>query len=100
MAYQDEVTQEELQAGFDKWAQTYDRDVGRPSDNFPFAGYAQALQTVWEQSQAEPGMTVLDLGVGTGNLAKFFVEAGWAIEYLPVSFCAGVYLFKAPAAAR
>lgn len=76
MAYQDEVTQEELQAGFDAWAQTYDRDVGMPSDNFPFAGYAQALQTVWEQAQAEPGMTVLDLGVGTGNLSGFFVEAG------------------------
>ena len=76
MAYQDEVTQEELRAGFDEWAQTYDQDVAKPTEHFPFAGYDQALELVWRKAEAGPGMSVLDLGVGTGNLAKFFIEAG------------------------
>jgi putative AdoMet-dependent methyltransferase len=69
------MSQEELQAEFDEWARTYDQDVNDTS-GFPFAGYAQALTTVWELAAAEPGMTVLDLGVGTGNLARLFAGAG------------------------
>lgn len=76
MTYQDEVSQEELRAGFDEWAQTYDRDVGEPANGFPFAGYDRALEMVWQKAEAGPGSSVLDLGVGTGNLARLFVESG------------------------
>lgn len=69
------MTQEELQAGFDQWAHTYDQDVSSTT-GFPFAGYSQALTTVWELAEPTPGMSVLDLGVGTGNLARLFMDAG------------------------
>jgi putative AdoMet-dependent methyltransferase len=76
MVYQDENSQEELRADFDEWAETYDRDVRTTVDKFPFAGYDRALSKVWQKAQAGPGMSILDLGVGTGNLARFFVESG------------------------
>jgi putative AdoMet-dependent methyltransferase len=50
--------------------------VATSADRFPFAGYAQVLLTIWEQARVTPGMTVLDLGVGTGNLARLFLESG------------------------
>jgi putative AdoMet-dependent methyltransferase len=68
--------QEELREGFDVWAHTYDRDVQTSTNSFPFAGYPEALATVWQQAEAAPGMSVLDLGVGTGNLSKLFMESG------------------------
>jgi ubiquinone/menaquinone biosynthesis C-methylase UbiE len=63
---------------FDHWAETYDRDVVT-QDTFPFAGYEQALRTVVDLAAAEPGMTVLDIGTGTGNLALRFGELGCQI---------------------
>lgn len=58
---------------FDQWAETYDHDVAT-QNRFPFAGYEDALRTVEELAAAEPGMTVLDIGTGTGNLAVRFAE--------------------------
>lgn len=70
------MNQEQLQAEFDQWAQTYDAELRSPTTHFPFAGYDQVLATIFQQARAAAGMTVLDLGVGTGNLSKHFVEAG------------------------
>lgn len=70
------MNQDRPQAAFDKWAQTYDRDVGSPSDDFPFAGYRRVLKTVFYEARASAGMSLLDIGVGTGNLSKYFVDAG------------------------
>ena len=74
MAYQNEHSQKELQAGFDRWAQTYDQDVAAPAEGFPFAGYARALEKVYQKAKADTGMSILDLGVGTGNLSKYFIR--------------------------
>lgn len=68
---------------FDHWAETYDQDVVS-QDRFPFAGYEQALGTVVELAAPEPGMTVLDIGTGTGNLAARFAERGcqlWCSDF-------------------
>lgn len=68
---------------FDEWAATYDSDVASNS-GFPFEGYRQVLDTVVRLAQAEPGMRVLDLGAGTGNLTEFFIKAGcqvWGTDY-------------------
>ena len=70
------MNQEELKAQFDEWAQSYDWELEQSTNSFPFAGYRQVLSLVKEQARVKQGMTVLDLGVGTGNLARLFVEEG------------------------
>jgi putative AdoMet-dependent methyltransferase len=70
---------------FDQWAESYDADVVT-HDTFPFAGYEQVLNAVVEIAGAEAGMSVLDLGVGTGNLALRFSALGcrlWCTDYSP-----------------
>lgn len=69
------MEQEALRAQFDEWAHSYDQDVAT-TNGFPFAGYSQVLTTVWEQAEAAAGMSVIDLGVGTGNLSRLFVGSG------------------------
>jgi putative AdoMet-dependent methyltransferase len=71
---------------FDAWAEAYDEDVASASI-FPFAGYADVLQTVLERAGARPGMSVLDLGTGTGNLALLFQQHGcelWCTDFSPL----------------
>jgi putative AdoMet-dependent methyltransferase len=70
---------------FDQWAESYDADVVT-YDAFPFAGYAQVLNAVVELASVEAGMSVLELGVGTGNLALRFSNLGcrlWCTDYSP-----------------
>ncbi len=69
--------------GFDPWAETYDRDVLSLSV-FPFDGYEHALDTVLELAAPASGMSVLDLGTGTGNLALRFAQRGcelWCTDF-------------------
>jgi putative AdoMet-dependent methyltransferase len=68
---------------FDRWAEVYDQDV-LSAEIFPFAGYRQVLDAVAEQAEAKPGMCVLDLGTGTGNLARRFADLGcrmWGSDF-------------------
>ena len=68
---------------FDRWAETYDRAV-LASEQFPLLGYRQTLTTVFRAAHVNPGMVVLDLGTGTGNLARLFLEAGcevWGTDF-------------------
>ncbi|MEA3440075.1 MAG: methyltransferase domain-containing protein [Chloroflexota bacterium] len=68
---------------FDKWASGYDDSV-ESTNSFPFAGYNKVLDTLIECADVNPGMCVLDLGTGTGNLAGRFVDKGcsiWGIDY-------------------
>ncbi|HNT55178.1 MAG TPA: class I SAM-dependent methyltransferase [Anaerolineaceae bacterium] len=70
-------------AGFDNWAATYDESVAG-NQGFPFAGYAHVLDTVVARAGIQPGMTVLDLGTGTGLLAARFAAAGcelWCTDF-------------------
>lgn len=59
---------------FDDWAENYNNDVNE--EEFPFAGYKQMLDTVASKVLAREGACVLDLGIGTGQLARRFYEAG------------------------
>ncbi len=74
---------EEREQLFDRWAETYDRSVDSRS-GFPHEGYEQVLDLIATRARAEPGMTVLDLGIGTGNLAERFVRMGcdvWGLDF-------------------
>lgn len=73
------MRQQGLQDQFDAWAQTYDQEVSAARTGFPFEGYARALATIVAEADAAAGMRVLDLGLGTGNLARPLLEAGCAV---------------------
>jgi putative AdoMet-dependent methyltransferase len=62
---------------FDDWAHSYDQDV--LGGGFPFDGYAQVLATMLRLAEVEAGQSVLDLGVGTGNLSLLFAQSGCLI---------------------
>ncbi len=66
---------------FDNWAKNYDQSS---TDSFPRAGYDHVLNEVARRAETHDSMTILDLGIGTGNLAMRFVELGcsvWGIDF-------------------
>jgi len=68
---------------FDDWAETYDRSVLDWRD-FPFTGYEDVLAMIFTRADAQPGLRILDLGTGTGNLALPFARAGcelWCTDF-------------------
>ncbi len=68
---------------FNSWAQTYDQDV-LDENHFPFIGYGRVLKKIAQLAEVEPGMRVLDVGTGTGNLASLFNKLGcqiWASDF-------------------
>ena len=81
----------DLQAQFDRWAAEYDADVAASAAEgaaggvgFPFAGYDRVLARVVELADLAPGMAVLELGPGTGNLTAQLVARGaavWALDF-------------------
>lgn len=69
---------------FDQWARNYDLATASKENDFPFAGYDRVLDQVVRLANVKPGMRVLDLGVGTGNLAARFLSAGcevWGCDF-------------------
>jgi putative AdoMet-dependent methyltransferase len=87
-------------AEFDHWAAQYDEDVA--NEGFPFTGYQHVLAESVRMADATAGMAVLDLGAGTGNLAKFFIRLGcevWCTDFssemidLARAKCPSAYFF-------
>jgi putative AdoMet-dependent methyltransferase len=71
-----------LSSDFDEWAETYDASVS--VDQFPFFGYWDVLRRIIAQAEPIPGLSVLDLGTGTGNLALHFAAHGcdlWCTDF-------------------
>ncbi len=68
---------------FDEWAKNYDDSV-ISADDYPFDGYERVLDRIAEIVKPNVKMKVLDLGTGTGNLAKRFIEHRvnvWGVDY-------------------
>ncbi len=67
--------------GFDLWADGYDQSVGLSDENntYPFAGYKNVLNGIYNQVLSHPGKTVLDIGFGTAVLTAKLYAKGCAV---------------------
>ena len=54
---------------FDAWARSYDETI-ESSDAYPFAGYEEILERIASTCRPISGLRILDVGIGTGNLAQ------------------------------
>lgn len=68
--------------GFDLWANDYDRtvQVSEENDLYPFAGYKEILNRIFNEVMQNGQANVLDIGFGTGILASKLYENGHAID--------------------
>lgn len=70
-------------ADFDHWSPTYDRDVQEDGE-FPFDGYDRVLDRIVTLAGVDPGLSILELGVGTGNLTQRLDALGaavWGLDF-------------------
>lgn len=67
--------------GFDLWADDYDKSVGLSDENgtYPFAGYKNVLNEIYNRVLSSSHNTVLDIGFGTGVLTAKLYEQGCTI---------------------
>jgi putative AdoMet-dependent methyltransferase len=67
---------------FDDWAETYDVSVS--IDQFPFIGYQNVMAKIITLAEPHPGLSIIDLGTGTGNLASRLASPGcelWCTDF-------------------
>lgn len=64
--------------GFDLWADGYDQTVGISDDEgtYPFAGYKQILNEIYNRTLSGKCDAILDIGFGTGTLTTKLYEQG------------------------
>ena len=74
-------------AGFDAWQAQYEADVAacEAAEDYPFAGYTQLQQQMFDIVHAREGVSALDLGCGTGKLAAKLLEAGHPVTAVDFS---------------
>ena len=67
--------------GFDLWADGYDKSVGLSDEDgtYPFAGYNDILNEIYNRVLNDSAKTILDIGFGTGTLATKLYEQGISI---------------------
>lgn len=67
--------------GFDLWADGYDKSVQLSEDNneYPFAGYRDVLNTIYNLVHRKEKARILDIGFGTGVLTKKLYDDGYEI---------------------
>ncbi|WDV46815.1 MerR family transcriptional regulator [Clostridiaceae bacterium M8S5] len=75
---------------FDSWAKRYDSSVESDDITGIFKNYYKVLQTVYEKSienisDKPEQKRVLDIGIGTGNLTKKYLDSGYNIVGLDQS---------------
>ncbi len=74
-------------AGFDAWQARYDADVAacEAAGDYPFAGYTELQQQIFDIVHAREGVSALDLGCGTGRLLARLQQAGHPMTGLDFS---------------
>lgn len=72
---------------FDRWQATYDADVLKcdAAGEYPFAGYQMLMEQLFQLVHSREGVTVLELGCGTGLLAKRLTEQGHPVTAVDFS---------------
>ncbi len=68
---------------FDAWAPHYNQNI-KDNSGFPFDGYSAVLKTIVDFCAPPSDAAVLDLGIGTGNLAQLFEQKGceiWGLDF-------------------
>jgi putative AdoMet-dependent methyltransferase len=73
--------------GFDLWANDYDKtvEVSEENDLYPFAGYKDILNVVFNKVMEKKQSQVLDIGFGTGILTEKLYDNGHFIDGLDFS---------------
>ncbi|PPA70424.1 class I SAM-dependent methyltransferase [Jeotgalibacillus proteolyticus] len=73
--------------GFDLWAEDYDRTVtvSEENDRYPFAGYKEIVNTIFNEVMQKEGSRVLDIGFGTGVLTTKLYVNGHVIDGIDFS---------------
>jgi len=73
--------------GFDLWADDYDKsvNVSDESNEYPFAGYKDVLNYIYNQVREKDNGNVLDIGFGTGILTTQLYNAGCNITGIDFS---------------
>lgn len=73
--------------GFDLWANDYDRTVQLSEENneYPFAGYKDILNLIFNEAMQKEKSAVLDIGFGTGVLAAKLYEHGHSVDGIDFS---------------
>jgi len=69
---------------FNAWAANYDQLLDAGKASISFEGYENVLTETVIQAHTVSGMSVLDLGTGTGNLAERFLAVGcdvWGMDF-------------------
>jgi len=69
---------------FDSWAAEYDYYIRVGKVSFPFLGYDKVLDRIVELAKPDSNQKILDVGIGTGNLAYRFIKYGcdiWGIDF-------------------
>ncbi|MFH1144166.1 MAG: methyltransferase domain-containing protein [Candidatus Eisenbacteria bacterium] len=69
---------------FDEWADRYDGSVRR-LEGYPFEGYDRVLEQIVHLAAPRATHHILDLGIGTGNLAARFAVLGCRISGIDFS---------------
>ena len=67
--------------GFDLWADGYDKSVqlSEEDNEYPFAGYKDVLNTIYNIIHRKEKAKLLDIGFGTGVLTKKLYDDGYEI---------------------
>lgn len=73
--------------GFNLWAEDYDQTVQLIEENnqYPFAGYKQILNLIFNEIMQTPASKVLDIGFGTGVLTSKLYNEGHSIDGIDFS---------------
>ncbi len=73
--------------GFNLWADNYDQTVQVSEENnvYPFAGYKEILNTIFNEVMKKKHSKILDIGFGTGVLTSKLYENGHQVDGLDFS---------------